>query len=256
MKNDNIIKEFLEEKYFLYNRPEFIDTDPIQIPHLFSKKGDIEISGFLAATIAWGNRKNIIKSALRMMSLINHAPADFVLNASEKDLDIFNNYVYRTFNSIDLKFFIKSLQNIYKNHGGLGRFFENSYSKSGDIKQCLIEFYKLFFNLPHHERTRKHLANVERKSAAKRMNMFLRWMVRRDDKGIDFGLWEKIPPKALYLPLDVHTGNVGRKLGLLKRKQNDWKSVKEITDMLKTFDANDPIKYDYALFGLGVFEKF
>lgn len=247
------LKEFLDEKYELYNRPSFIETDPIQVPHFFTKPEDIEISAFLTATIAWGNRKMIIKNAKEIVGLMEHAPHDFIINCSDFELERIKVFKHRTFNGQDLLFFLKSLQNIYKNHGGLRGVLEEEFV---DIRRSLIKLRELFFNIDHPARTEKHLPNVIKKSAAKRLNMFLMWMVRNDDRGVHFGLWNKIPASELKLPLDVHTANVGRKLGLLKRKQNDWQAVEEITESLKKFDVADPIKYDFALFGLGVFEKF
>jgi len=247
------LKEFLDEKYNQYNTPLFIETDPIQIPHRFTKKEDIEISAFLTATIAWGNRKMIIRNADRIVKHLDNEPLSFVLNANDNEIESLSGFVHRTFNITDLHFFLKSLRNIYKNHNGL----EVVFSKYPmDIAKTLICFRKIFFEIPFPERTSRHVSNVAKNSAAKRLNMFLMWMVRQDNRGVHFGLWNKIKPSALFLPLDVHTGNVSRKLGLLKRKQNDWKAVSEITDRLRKFDIEDPVKYDFALFGLGIFEKF
>jgi len=248
------LKSFLDEKYDLYNRETFIETDPIQIPKAFSKKEDIEIAGFLASTIAWGQRPTIIKNAKKLMQWMDEAPHDFVMNAQASDLEIFAEFKHRTFNGEDAIFFMQSLQNIYKNHGGL----ENVFSKqnNGDAKDSIANFREIFFSIDHPQRTEKHVSNVLKKSSAKRLNMFLRWMVRNDKRSVDFGIWEKISPADLYLPLDVHTGRVGRKLGLLNRKQDDWPAVNEITNSLRQLDPNDPVKYDFALFGLGIFEKF
>lgn len=247
------LKEFLEEKHDLYNRPSFIETDPIQVPHRFSKPEDIEISAFLTSIIAWGNRKMIIKNALTLIQLLDNSPYDFVLNYKETDLTKLSIFKHRTFNGIDLGFFIRSLHNIYINHGGLREIFENDFIS---VKESMSNFREVFFSVEYPERTAKHVPNVLKNSAAKRLNMFLMWMVRRDNRGVHFGLWDKIPVKELKLPLDVHTANVGRKLGLLHRKQNDWKAVEEITNSLSKFDAADPVKFDFSLFGLGVFEKF
>lgn len=249
------LKSFLDEKAEQYEHPKFLESDPLQIPHRFSKKEDIEISGFLTATIAWGNRKSIINNALRLMELLDNAPLDFVLNHKKADLDNLNGFVHRTFNEDDLKFFIQSLQNIYQNHGGLEAVFtKNQESQS---LQRTISVYKLqFFSLKHLPRTQKHVSDPLKGSAAKRINMFLRWMVRPSIKGVDFGIWKDIAPAKLSCPLDVHSGNVARKLKLLKRKQNDAKALEELDKNLRKFDANDPVKYDFALFGLGVFEKF
>ena len=250
------IKDLLNEKAEKYNHPDFIETDPIQIPHLFSDNNNIEISAFLASTIAWGQRATIIKNMQRLISLMDNAPYEFVMNSSEKDLDRLSYFKHRTFNGEDCKFFIKSLKNIYKKHNGLGGLIQNIYVEQKNIFNSLIQFREIFFEIEHPLRTQKHFSNVLKGASAKRLNMYLRWMVRQDNKGVDFGLWNKIPMSELFLPLDVHTGNVARKLGLLKRKQNDWKAVEEITQVLRGFDPNDPVKYDFALFGLGVFEKF
>ncbi len=251
------LKDFLDEKAELFNRPDFIETDPIQVPRKFTQKEDIEISGFLTATIAWGNRSAIIKNAERLNSLMGNQPFDFVSNASNSEIEQLQKFVHRTFNGTDCIYFIRSLRNIYKNHGGLQSVFETGFQSAGSpaVKLALANLFDLFFELPG-ERTRKHISNVQKGSSGKRLNMFLRWMVRNDKNGVDFGIWNGIPQSELMLPLDVHTGNVGRKLGLLQRKSNDWKAVEEITTALRKFDPTDPIKYDFALFGLGVFEKF
>ena len=250
------IKDFLNEKVEKYNHPDFIETDPIQIPHLFSDRNDIEISAFFASTIAWGQRVTIIKNMQKLIALMDHSPYEFVLNSSEHDLNQLSYFKHRTFNGEDCKFFVRSLKNIYTNHKGLGELFQNLYLEKNSIFNTLKRFREVFFEISHSERTQKHVSNVLKGSSAKRLNMFLRWMVRNDNKGVDFGLWNYIPMSELFLPLDVHTGNVARKLGLLTRKQNDWKAVEEITGVLRKFNPDDPIKYDFALFGLGVFEKF
>lgn len=255
MENIADLKSFLDEKVEEFNRPEFIETDPIQVPKKFSDKENIEIAGFLTATIAWGNRAAIIKNALRLMALLDHQPHDFVMHASRQEVNSLKKFVHRTFNGDDLIYFIYSLRNIYKNYGGLERVFKTGFSKEKSIRNALSFFHNIFFELEG-ERTRKHVSNVDKGASAKRLNMFLRWLVRSDKTGVDFGLWNEIESSALMLPLDVHTGNVGRKLGLLQRKSNDWKAVEEITNSLRSFDPQDPVKYDFALFGLGVFEKF
>jgi uncharacterized protein (TIGR02757 family) len=249
------LKEFLDEKVLKYNQLFFIETDPIQVPKNFSGKENIEIAAFLTATIAWGNRLSIIKNATKLMSLLDNQPHDFVLNASNSDLKNIEHFVHRTFNGSDCVYFIRSLRNIYQNHNGLQTVFERGFRKENEVKSALKEFYQQFFEIGG-ERSRKHISNVEKGASAKRLNMFLRWMVRNDKSSVDFGLWNGIPQSALMLPLDVHTGNVARKLGLLQRKSNDWKAVEEITQSLRKFDSTDPIKYDFALFGLGAFEKF
>lgn len=253
--NKTDLKEFLDSKVEKYNTFQFIESDPIQIPHLFSKKEDIEISGFLAATIAWGNRTMIIKNAKRMMEIMDNAPYDFIMNHTENDLKSTVNFVHRTFNSIDLQQFIKSLQHIYANHNGLENVLK-PHNQETDYKNAIAHLKELFFEIPHQTRTEKHISNPLKNSAAKRINMFLRWMVRNDNTGVDLGIWKTHATSLLSCPLDVHSGNVARKLQLLTRKQNDWKAVHELDTALRAFDASDPVKYDFALFGLGVFEKF
>ena len=247
------LKLFLDEKTDLYNRPEFIDSDPIQIPHLFTKKEDIEIAGFLAATIAWGNRKSIIANATKMMALLGHTPFDFVMSHSENDLERLNHFVHRTFNGQDFTTFIEGLRHVYTHHGGIEKIFA-TYLEKDNLQRSIHEFRKIFFEVDHQNRTRKHLSDPMKNSAAKRINMFLRWMVRNDNRGVDFGLWKSVPTSALSCPLDVHSGNVARKLGILGREQNDAKALAELDLSLRSFDNADPVKYDFALFGLGVFE--
>ncbi len=250
------LKQILDEKYLLFNTPAFIETDPIQVPHLFSRKEDIEIAGFLAATIAWGNRKMIIRNALRMISFMDNEPYQFLLGATEEDINGIERFVHRTFNTQDFHYFLRSLQNIYRNHGGLEKVFTQGYKSGGTIASAIIHFRKVFFSLPDcPPHAQKHVSCVSRGSAAKRINMFLMWMVRDDGRGVHFGLWKDIPTSALMLPLDVHTGNSARALGLLTRKQNDWKAVEEVTASLRLFDPKDPVKYDFALFGLDLEDK-
>ncbi|WP_178988846.1 TIGR02757 family protein [Winogradskyella schleiferi] len=249
------LKDFLDEKVNLYNHPKFIESDPIQIPHLFSKKEDIEIAGFLTATIAWGNRKSIIKNAHQMMDLLDHSPFDFVMQHQASDLERFEGFVHRTFNSDDFKQFVTSLRYVYQQHQGLEAVFAK-YAEQASLQQSIHQFKNVFFELPHLERTKKHVSDPLKNSAAKRINMFLRWMVRNDNNGVDFGIWESVSSSQLSCPLDVHSGNVARKLGLLKRKQNDGKALVELDQALRKLDPTDPVKYDFALFGLGVFEGF
>ncbi|ELY2010373.1 TIGR02757 family protein [Flavobacterium psychrophilum] len=249
------LQSFLDEKVILYNNLNFIESDPIQIPHLFSLKEDIEIAGFLSATIAWGNRKMIINNSHKMMQLMGNSPYDFVLSHNENQLESLNKFVHRTFNGQDFVQFIKSLQHIYTNHNGLEAVFAKNATKDS-MQKSISEFKKIFFENNHLPRTQKHISDPISGSAAKRINMFLRWMVRQDAQGVDFGLWKTISPSALSCPLDVHSGNVARKLQLLLRKQNDAKAVYELDTNLRLLDPNDPVKYDFALFGLGVFEKF
>jgi uncharacterized protein (TIGR02757 family) len=246
------LKDFLESKYNKFANPSFIEFDPIQIPHSFSLKEDVEISAFIASTIAWGQRVSIINNARKFMSLMDNSPYDFTINHKPSDLKRFEKAVHRTFNGVDLVFFIQSLKNIYQNHGGL----EMVFNTDGDLYSGLINFHEIFFSIEHPLRTRRHVANVESGSAAKRLNMFLRWMVRDDNRGVDFGIWKNISASQLYIPLDLHSGRIARMLGILNRNQNDWKSVCELTAVLREFDPNDPVKYDLALFGVGVNEDF
>ena len=249
------LKEFLDAKVLQYENPKFLDSDPIQIPHRFTKKEDIEISAFLTATIAWGNRKSIITNANRMMELMDSSPYDFIMQHKEKDIDQLQSFVHRTFNGQDLSYFVLSLRNIYRKNGGLEEVFARNLDKIG-LQESISNFKKVFFELPHPHRTTKHVSDPLKGSAAKRINMFLRWMVRPDTKQVDFGLWKSIHPSQLSCPLDVHSGNVARKIKLLKRKPNDAKALAELDKSLRRLDPNDPVKYDFALFGLGVFEKF
>ena len=249
------LKEFLDTKVEQYNHPKFIESDPIQIPHQFSKKEDIEIAGFLTATIAWGNRKSIINNAHKMMQLLEQSPYDFIINHQESDLEKLTNFVHRTFNGNDFVQFIKSLNHIYKNHNGLEAVFSENI-KEQTLQYSIHQFKTHFFEIDHLQRTQKHVSDPLKNSAAKRINMYLRWMVRQDQNGVDFGIWKDISPSLLSCPLDVHSGNVARKLGLLKRKQNDGKALAELDNALRKLDPNDPVKYDFALFGLGVFEGF
>lgn len=253
--NSSELQSFLDEKVALYNNTNFIASDPVQIPHLFSQKEDIEIAGFLSASISWGNRKMIIKNSHQMMDLIGNAPYDFVMSHQETDLDRLQSFVHRTFNGQDFIGFIKGLQHIYKNHGGLETVFSTNLNED-NLQKNIHEFKKLFFEIPHLNRTQKHISDPVKGSAAKRINMYLRWMVRQDNKGVDLGIWKSISPAVLSCPLDVHSGNVARKLGLLTRKQNDGKALAELDLNLRELDPNDPVKYDFALFGLGVFEGF
>ena len=253
--NFSELQSFLDEKADLYNHPNFIESDPIQIPHLFSQKEDIEIAGFLSATIAWGNRKMIIQNSHKMVDLLGNAPYDFVMSHSNDDLERLQNFVHRTFNGQDFTSFIKGLRHIYQNYGGLEAVFSQP-TATGKMQQNISAFKKAFFEIEHQNRTQKHISDPMNNSAAKRINMYLRWMVRNDNKGVDLGIWKNIAPSLLSCPLDVHSGNVARKLGILTRKQNDGKALAELDQKLRELDQNDPVKYDFALFGLGVFEKF
>lgn len=249
------LKDFLDEKVAQYNNPTFIELDPIQIPHSYTRKEDIEISGFLSATISWGNRTSIVKNAKRMLSYMGDSPYDFIINHNEQHLKKMDGFVHRTFNSVDLLTFIVGLKHLYNHKNGLEGIFVK-YQTKDSLQPAIHELKKEFFNIPHLERTRKHLPDPMTGSAAKKINMYLRWMIRQDNAGVDFGIWNKIPQSVLSCPLDVHSGNVARKLGLLYRKQNDAKAVQELDGVLRQMDCNDPVKYDFALFGLGIFEKF
>jgi uncharacterized protein (TIGR02757 family) len=248
------IKHLLDSRVKQYNSLDFIDSDPIQIPHRFTRKEDIEIAGFLAATISWGQRKSIINNANRLMHLMDNSPYDFVMELEANNTDHLRGFVHRTFNGQDCLFFLQSLKNIYINHGGLESVFTKGYQSDNTVFGALKHFREVFLSIPHDTHVTKHVSDVMANSSAKRLNMFLRWMIRSNENEVDFGLWSGIPASALMLPLDVHTGDVARAYGLLNRKQNDWKAVEEITAILREFDPSDPIKYDFALFGIGVFE--
>lgn len=253
--NDEL-KDFLDKKVDQYNRPEFISGDPVSIPHQFTLKEDIEIAGFLTATLSWGNRKSIIQSASLLMQLMEQSPYHFTMESGDEDMKRFQRFVHRTFNGNDCTYFMSALKSIYMHHGGLECVFNEMIIKGFTLKESIMHFRKIFFELPHLKHAEKHVADPSKNASAKRINMFLRWMVRNDKRGVDFGIWKTIPPSMLFCPLDLHTGNVSRKLGLLNRKANDWKSVEELTIRLRTLDSDDPVKYDFALFGLGIFENF
>ena len=253
--NNASLKEFLDLKYEQYNTPEFIISDPVSIPHKFSKKEDIEISAFLTATIAWGQRTTIINNAMRLAEWMDFNPYNFLMNASANEINVFKKFTHRTFNGNDCIFFIRALQNIYKKYASVEMVFYKGYSSDKTVKSGIVGLRRVFFELPHETRNEKHFPSPEKNSSCKRINLFLRWMIRNDNKGVDFGIWKNIPSSALMCPLDVHSGNISRKIGLLTRKQNDWKAVEELTDKLRMLDASDPVKYDFALFGTGVFEN-
>ena len=250
------LKEFLDQKADLYNSAGFIKTDPIQIPHQFEDSRDIEIAAFLTATLSWGQKTTIISNARKLLSWMPGGAYAYIMSLEEEDLHRFLPFVHRTFNGIDCIYFLKALKKIYQHHGGLKQIFGDSFAIHGDLFQSIISFRETFFQVGEPGRTSKHVADLRIGSSGKRINMFLRWMVRHDQRGVDFGIWKNIPMDALYIPLDVHTGNVARKLGLLKRIQNDWKAVLELTERLREFDPDDPVRYDFALFGLGSFENF
>ncbi|MEO9533261.1 MAG: TIGR02757 family protein [Crocinitomicaceae bacterium] len=239
------IKRYLDEKVLEYNTSEFIEDDPVKLPHRFNKKEDIEIVALLVATIAWGNRKSIIKNGKRLIELMEFQPLEFIL--SNDDFSKFD-FVHRTFNAVDLDFFFRGLKHIYENEGGLEQVFDKELS----AKASILNFRNTMFTVPHEKRSEKHLANPDKGSSAKRMNMFLRWMVRKDKRNVDFGIWEQHKMSNLYVPLDVHTGISARKLGLITRNANDWKALEELMTHLKEFCPEDPCKYDFALFGMSV----
>jgi uncharacterized protein (TIGR02757 family) len=250
----NQIVELLEEKYLKFNQREFIENDPISIPHRFEKKQDIEISGFFAAILAWGQRKTIIKNCDSLLEKMDDAPYDYVLNATARDLKKLENFVHRTFNSVDLLYFISFLNQHFQKFDSLEDAFIRSEVKS--VKDNLIAFNTYFFSLDDFPiRTKKHISSPSRHSACKRLNMFLRWMVRKDIIGVDFGLWEKIPTSTLICPCDIHVEKTAKILRLTNRKKADWEMAAEITCNLKKIDPIDPVRFDFALFGLGV-EKY
>jgi len=248
--------EFLEEKMLYYNRPLFFEADPVAVPHRFTGREDIEIAAFLTATISWGNRKSIISNAEKLMGYLENTPFDFITNASEEEIGRAGHFVHRTFNGTDAIGFIMALRMLYMANPSLEPFFSEPLAEGKGMQFAIGHFRQQILQVPHPARMEKHLANPLKNSAAKRINMFLRWMVRSDSNGVDFGLWNTVSPSELYCPLDVHTGTTARKLGLLTRKPNDWKAVEELTAALRLLDPSDPVKYDYALFGLGMYEKF
>lgn len=261
-KNLNDLKKFLDKKVIQFNNPDFIKDDPVCIPHLFSKKQDIEIAGFFAATFAWGIRKTIINKSKLLFQLMDHAPYDFCLNHSDQDLKKLEKFCHRTFNDTDLLYFVSFFKFHYSKNRSLESAFFNHitiqpHNDSDIIERALNYFYEYFFSLEVIPgRTKKHIASPAKNSSCKRLNMYLRWMVRNDNKGVDFGIWKKITPAQLICPVDVHVARVSRQFGLLKRKPVDWLAAVELTEELKGFDAQDPVKYDFALFGLGILEKY
>lgn len=252
--NNIELKDFLDSKVNQYNNIDFIEPDPISVPHRYTTREDIEIAGFLASSIAWGNRKMITKNGHRMMDLLGNSPYDFVMNHSDNQLENLDGFVHRTFNATDFKHFILALKHIYTFKGGLENIFIQ-YQTEDSLQDAIHQLNQIFFEIPHQSRTKKHIADPYKGSVAKRLNMWLRWMCRRDNAGVDFGIWN-ISPSKLSCPLDVHSGNVARKLGLLNRTQNDTKALNELDNSLRLFDDSDPVKYDFALFGLGIFEGF
>lgn len=247
-------KEYLDELCARFNCSGFIEADPISIPHSFTQREDIEISAFLASTIAWGQRPTIVRNANRMVDRMDRSPHQFILNATHGDMQAaFGGFVHRTFNDQDFIYFAQALARIYREDGGLKAFFESQYADTGDMRIVLSRFWHTFFSDPNHpRRAERHLSSIDKGAACKRLNMFLKWMVRRDAAGVDFGIWDGIPACALYLPLDVHSANTSRALGLLHRAQNDWRAVEQITAVLRAFDPKDPVRYDFALFSAGI----
>lgn len=264
MKEKNLtdLKKFLDKKVIQFNNPDFIKDDPVCIPHLFSKKQDVEIAGFFAAMFAWGIRKTIINKSKLLFQLMDNAPYDFCVNHTDEDLKKLEKFCHRTFNDTDLLYFVSFFRFHYSKRQSLeSAFFNNKtikpFNNSNTVEKSLNYFYDYFFSLEHvPERTRKHIASPQKNSSCKRLNMYLRWMVRNDNKGVDFGLWKNITPAQLICPVDVHVARVSRKFGLLQRKQVDWLAAVELTEELKKFDPLDPVKYDFALFGLGILEKY
>ncbi len=253
------LKDFFDEKVAQYNRPDFIKDDPVCIPHAFTQKQDIEIAGFFAAIFAWGNRTTIINKSKELMRLMDNAPHAFCLHHTETDLRRLEGFKHRTFNTTDLLYCIAFFQHHYTHHKSLESAFCLANPASGEtgIEYSLIHFHNYFFSLEHvPQRTRKHIATPYKGSTCKRLNMYLRWMVRSDRQGVDFGIWKKISPAHLICPIDLHVARVARKFGLLQRKPIDWLAAVELTNYLRTLDAEDPVKYDFALFGLGVMEKY
>lgn len=246
------MRELLERLHDRYNNESFIEADPISVPHSFTRPVDREIAGFLAAIIAWGNRRAIVQSAHRMMRYMDNAPEDFVRNATEADMEYLRTYVHRTFNGVDFQDFVRGLRHIITEWGSVGNYFESRYKEHGDLRPVFSDFRRDFFAAEHDAHCEKHLSSIDKGAACKRLCMYLRWFVRHDDRGVDFGMWRRIPMSALYMPLDIHTGRMGRNLGLLNRKQSDWKAVEELTASLRELCADDPVRYDYSLFGLGI----
>lgn len=258
MTDNHALKDFLDRKVAEYNQPSFLDKDPISIPHRFTHKQDIEIAGFFAAILAWGNRTTIINKCMELMQLMDNVPHSFCSSPAKSSLKKIMHFKHRTFNGTDILYFIDFFQHHYATHSSLETAFTNGLAGDEEsIENALAYFHEYFFSLPDAPaRTRKHIATPRKLSTCKRLNMFLRWMVRNDNTGVDFGLWHNISPAQLICPVDVHVARVAKKLNLIKRKQTDWLTAVELTNCLRTFDSHDPVKYDFALFGLGVAEKF
>lgn len=257
MEDIQRLKQLLDAKVRLYDQPAFIENDPICIPHSFSKKQDIEISGLFAAVLAWGNRTTIINNCRKLMGWMDNKPYDFIMNHRDSDLKPFVHFAHRTFNATDLLYFISFLQYHYRKYDSLeDAFVPGKRYNEATVEQALIHFHQYFFSIEHPERTRKHIATPERNSACKRLNMYLRWMVRKDKNGVDLGIWKKIKPNQLICPLDVHVARVAERLGLLENIKSNWGNAVHLTEQLRILNPDDPAVYDYALFGLGMAERF
>jgi uncharacterized protein (TIGR02757 family) len=250
------LKNLLDEKVRLYNQPSFILQDPVSIPHHFTVKQDVEISGLFAAVLAWGNRTTIINNCNKLMGWMDNAPYEFVVNHQAPDLKPFMHFAHRTFNATDLLYFLSFLQYHYRQHDSLEKAFTPKKYPGETVEQALIHFHNYFFSIEHPERTKKHIATPARKSACKRLNMYLRWMVRKDSHGVDFGIWKEIKMSQLVCPLDVHVGRVARRLGLLENENANWQNALHLTSQLRQLNPDDPAVYDYALFGLGMAERY
>jgi len=249
------ILDLLEESARLYNQPTFVQDDPISVPHRFNKAEDIEIAGFYSALFAWGKRTTSIRKANELMRLMDDAPYSFHMESSEAEYRRFDYFAHRTFQSVDVPFFVKGIQSLLIRYGSLERAFA-SQLRNHTMKDAIRSFRNEFLSIPHLPRIRKHLADPQSGSAAKRFNLYLRWMVRKDKAGVDLGIWDDVSPSQLMCPLDVHSGRVARRLGILNRRENDWDAVEEVSSSLRIIDPVDPIRFDFALFGLGIFEKF
>jgi uncharacterized protein (TIGR02757 family) len=276
-RNQKEIQAFLEKKVIQYNHTSFIEADPISVPHRYKKKQDIEIAGLFAAIFAWGNRTTIIRKSNELMSYMDDAPYDFVRHHQKNDLKKLAGFKHRTFNHTDLLYFLRFLQDHYRGNSSLESAFLPLHAKGGhgekikpfvnsategpevyeQVEVSLNAFYCRFFSLAHApQRTRKHIASPEKNSTCKRLNMYLRWMVRNDQQGVDFGIWKKIAISDLICPVDLHVARVARGLGLIKRPQTDWETALELTKKLREMDIRDPVKFDFALFSLGATEKY
>jgi uncharacterized protein (TIGR02757 family) len=257
MEDIRALKDFLDGKVAIYNQPSFIEKDPICIPHSFTKKQDREIAGLFAAVLAWGNRTTIINNCRKLMAWMDNKPHDFILNHQDSDLKPFVHFAHRTFNATDLLYFISFLQYHYSRADSLeDAFVPAARYEQETVEYALIHFHNYFFSIEHPDRTKKHIATPQRNSACKRLNMYLRWMVRNDKHGVDFGIWKKIKPRQLICPLDVHVARVAERLELLPSIKSNWNNAVHLTAQLKLLNPKDPAIYDYALFGLGIGERF